>query len=81
MGSFLLGIVMMLSGWVVAIFEEQFGKYSMAILLPIMFIIDSAVIFFYWSIGLDKLTIGSGVIIGTLLKLIIFALYNKYNDV
>ena len=71
--AFLLG----LSAYVVALLGDTF-KHNLLILMPIMFAFDAVTIFTIASIVQIKLPIAVGVMAGTMLKVIVFIIYQKY---
>ena len=70
--AFLLG----LSAYLVALLGDTF-KHNLLILIPIMFAFDAITIFTIATIVQIKLTIAVGVMAGTMLKVIVFILYQK----
>ena len=68
---------MALSGYMATLFNDWIKKL---IILPIiiMLLFDSGIIFIYSFIGTTKIQLVTGIMLGIILKIIIFILYQKY---
>ena len=73
----LITFLMMLSAFCLCLMGDYLKQY-MVITLPIMFLFDTIIIYTYYKLGMTKFDIASGVLIGTISKVIIFLLYQKY---
>jgi len=74
---FFIGFLMTLSGYMVALFSDWMRRI---IVLPIiiMLLFDTAIILMYYFIGTTKIQLTTGIMLGVILKIIVFILYNKY---
>ena len=80
MSSFSIASLFALSAYVVALLGDTLKlKQGLVMLMPIMFAFDAVTIFMITSIIQIKLTIAVGVMAGTMLKVIVFVMYQKYN--
>ena len=74
---FIIALLMTLTGYMVALVGDWIKRI---IIVPIicMILFDSLVIFMYYSLGTSKLQMMTGIMLGTILKIIVFILYQKY---
>jgi len=74
---FIIALLMTLTGYMVALVGDWIKRI---IIVPIicMILFDSLVIFMYYSLGTSKLQMMTGIMLGTILKIITFILYQKY---
>tara|TARA_B100001175_G_scaffold317406_1_gene334181 strand:+ start:989 stop:1261 length:273 start_codon:yes stop_codon:yes gene_type:complete len=74
---FFIGFLMTLSGYMVALFSDWMRRI---IVLPIiiMLLFDTAIVLMYYFIGTTKIQLTTGIMLGVILKIIVFILYNKY---
>ena len=74
---FMIGFLMTLSGYMVALFSDWMIKI---IILPIiiMLLFDSLVVYIFYAIKVTKIQIIMGIMIGVISKIIILILYKKY---
>tara|TARA_B100000902_G_scaffold202459_1_gene192996 strand:+ start:216 stop:455 length:240 start_codon:yes stop_codon:yes gene_type:complete len=77
MSSISIALLLALSAYIVALLGDTF-KRNLLILIPIMISFDTVTVFTMASIIEVKLTIAVGVMAGTMLKVIVFILYQKY---
>ena len=77
MSSISIAFLLALSAYLVALLGDTF-KHNLLILIPIMFAFDAVTIFTIASIVQIKLPIAVGVMAGTMLKVIVFIIYQKY---
>ena len=73
----LITFLMILSAFFLCLMGDYLKQY-MIITLPIMFLFDAMIIYTYYKLGMAKFDIASGVLVGTISKVIIFLLYQKY---
>ena len=73
----MMGFIMTLSGFMVALIGDWIKKI---LIIPIisMFLFDSLIIYMFYAIGITKIQIMMGIMMGTISKIIIFILYQKY---
>jgi len=74
---FMIAITMGSSGYAVALIAD-FIKKSILIPLMCMFIFDIVTLYGYYAIETSKLQMMMGVMLGTILKIVSFILYQKY---
>jgi len=74
---FMMGFIMTLSGFMVALIGDWIKKI---LIIPIicMFLFDSLIVYMFYAIGITKIQIMIGIMMGTISKIIIFILYQKY---
>jgi len=74
---FIIALLMTLTGYMVALVGDWIKRI---IIVPIicMILFDSLVIFMYYSLGTSKLQMMTGIMLGIILKIITFILYQKY---
>jgi hypothetical protein len=74
---FMMGFIMTLSGFMVALIGDWIKKI---LIIPIisMFLFDSLIIYMFYAIGITKIQIMMGIMMGTISKIIIFILYQKH---
>jgi len=74
---FMLAFLMTSSGYAVALISDYI---KIIILIPtlLMFMFDSIIIYFYYAVGISKLQIMTGIMIGIIFKIIVFILYYKH---
>jgi len=72
-----IALIMMLSGYMVALVGDWIKK---VIIIPVtcMLLFDGLIVFMFYAIGTTKLQMMMGIMLGTILKIIIFILYQKY---
>lgn len=68
---------MVLSAYCLCLIGDYLKK-NMMITLPLMMIFDALIIFTYYKIGASKIELASGILIGTISKIITFLLYQKH---
>tara|TARA_A100001037_G_scaffold156137_1_gene140788 strand:- start:868 stop:1134 length:267 start_codon:yes stop_codon:yes gene_type:complete len=74
---FFMALIMMLSGYMVALVGDWIKK---VIIVPVtcMLLFDGLIVYMFYAIGTTKLQMMMGIMLGTILKIIIFILYQKY---
>ena len=72
-----MALIMMLSGYMVALVGDWIKK---VIIVPVtcMLLFDGLIVYMFYAIGTTKLQMMMGIMLGTILKIIIFILYQKY---
>tara|TARA_B100000287_G_scaffold374206_1_gene373875 strand:- start:230 stop:496 length:267 start_codon:yes stop_codon:yes gene_type:complete len=72
-----MALIMMLSGYMVALVGDWIKK---VIIIPVicMLLFDGLIVYMFYAIGTTKLQMMMGIMLGTILKIIIFILYQKY---
>ena len=72
-----MALTMALSGYMVALVGDWIKK---VIIIPISFMLlfDSFVIYMFYAIGTTRIQLMMGIMLGTILKIIVFILYQKY---
>ena len=72
-----IALIMMLSGYMVALVGDWIKK---VIIIPVtcMLLFDGLIVYMFYAIGTTKLQMMMGIMLGTILKIIIFILYQKY---
>ena len=73
----MIAITMGSSGYAVALIADYIKKI---IIIPLicMFIFDMVILYGYYAIETSKLQMMMGVMLGTILKIVLFILYQKY---
>tara|TARA_B100000287_G_scaffold139513_1_gene131442 strand:- start:432 stop:698 length:267 start_codon:yes stop_codon:yes gene_type:complete len=74
---FIMALIMSLSGYMVALIGDWIKKIIIVPIL-IMLIFDGVIIYMFLKIGTTKLQLMMGIMLGTILKIITFILYQKY---
>ena len=72
-----MALIMSLSGYMVALIGDWIKKIIIVPIL-IMLIFDGVIIYMFLKIGTTKLQLMMGIMLGTILKIITFILYQKY---
>ena len=74
---FFMALTMALSGYMVALVGDWIKK---VIIIPISFMLlfDSFVIYMFYAIDTTRIQLMMGIMLGTILKIIVFILYQKY---
>ena len=72
-----MALVMALTGYMVALIGDWIKKIIIVPLLS-MLLFDALIIYMFYAIGTTKLQLMMGVMLGTILKIITFILYQKY---
>ena len=72
-----MALIMSLSGYMVALIGDWIKKIIIVPIL-IMLIFDGIIIYMFLKIGTTKLQLMMGIMLGTILKIITFILYQKY---
>ena len=74
---FFIALTMALSGYMVALVGDWIKK---VIIIPISFMLlfDSFVIYMFYAIDTTRIQLMMGIMLGTILKIIVFILYQKY---
>ena len=72
-----MAFIMALSGYMVALVGDWIKK---VIIIPISFMLlfDSFVIYMFYAIDTTRIQLMMGIMLGTILKIIVFILYQKY---
>ena len=72
-----MALTMALSGYMVALVGDWIKK---VIIIPISFMLlfDSFVIYMFYAINTTRIQLMMGIMLGTILKIIVFLLYQKY---
>ncbi len=72
-----MALTMALSGYMVALVGDWIKK---VIIIPISFMLlfDSLVIYMFYAIDTTRIQLMMGIMLGTILKIIVFILYQKY---
>ena len=72
-----MALIMALSGYMVALVGDWIKK---VIIIPISFMLlfDSLVIYMFYAIDITRIQLMMGIMLGTILKIITFILYQKY---
>ena len=72
-----MALIMMLSGYMVALVGDWIKK---VIIIPVtcMLLFDGLIVYMFYAIGTTKIQMMMGIMLGTILKIIIFILYQKY---
>ena len=72
-----MALTMALSGYMVALVGDWIKK---VVIIPISFMLlfDSFVIYMFYAIGTTRIQLMMGIMLGTILKIIVFLLYQKY---
>ncbi len=72
-----MALIMTLSGYMVALVGDWIKK---VIIIPVtcMLLFDGLIVYMFYAIGTTKLQMMMGIMLGTILKIIIFILYQKY---
>lgn len=72
-----MALIMTLSGYMVALVGDWIKK---VIIIPVtcMLLFDGLIVYMFYAIGTTKLQMIMGIMLGTILKIIIFILYQKY---
>ncbi len=72
-----MALTMALSGYMVALVGDWIKK---VIIIPISFMLlfDSFVIYMFYAIDTTRIQLMMGIMLGTILKIIVFILYQKY---
>ena len=72
-----MALTMALSGYMVALVGDWIKK---VIIIPISFMLlfDSLVIYMFYAINTTRIQLMMGIMLGTILKIIVFILYQKY---
>ena len=73
----LITFLMMLSAFCLCLMGDYLKK-DMIITLPLMMVFDALIIFTYYKVGASKLELASGILVGTICKIIMFLLYQKH---
>ena len=73
----LITFLMILSAFCLCLMGDYLKQY-MVITLPVMFLFDAMNIYTYYKLGMAKFDISTGILLGTISKVIIFLLYQKY---
>jgi len=74
---FFIALLMALTGYMVALIGDWIKK---VIIIPLscMLLFDSLIVYMFYAIQTTKLQLMIGVMLGTILKIITFVLYQKY---
>tara|TARA_R110002012_G_scaffold230924_1_gene403672 strand:+ start:1920 stop:2186 length:267 start_codon:yes stop_codon:yes gene_type:complete len=75
--SFMIATTMGFSGYAVALIGDYIKK-MIAIPLLCMFIFDMVALYGFYMLETSKIQMMFGVMLGTILKIILFVLYQKY---
>ena len=72
-----MALTMALSGYMVALVGDWIKK---VVIIPISFMLlfDSFVIYMFYAIDTTRIQLMMGIMLGTILKIIVFILYQKY---
>ena len=73
----LIAFLMILSAYCLCLIGDYLKK-DMIITLPLMMVFDALIIFTYYKVGASKLELASGILVGTICKIIMFLLYQKH---
>ena len=73
----LIAFLMILSAYCLCLIGDYLKK-DMIITLPLMMVFDALIIFTYYKVGASKLELASGILVGTICKIIMFLLYKKH---
>ena len=73
----LIAFLMVLSAYCLCLIGDYLKK-DMIITLPLMMVFDGLIIFTYYKLGMEKFDMASGILVGTICKIIIFLLYQKH---
>tara|TARA_B100000073_G_scaffold287590_1_gene249476 strand:- start:588 stop:833 length:246 start_codon:yes stop_codon:yes gene_type:complete len=73
----LIAFLMVLSAYCLCLIGDYLKK-DMIITLPLMMVFDALIIFTYYKIDASKFELASGILIGTISKIIVFLLYQKH---
>jgi len=77
MTSFLMTILMALVAYITFSLREYVNKYSSILLVLLMFLLDGIIIQSYYMLGTGKYQLITGVLFGTIFKIIVFILLQK----
>ena len=77
MTSFLMTILMALVAYITFSLREYVNKYSSILLVFLMFLLDGIIIQSYYMLGTGKYQLITGVLFGTIFKIIVFILLQK----
>ena len=74
---FFIAILMALTGYIVAIIGNWIKKI---IIIPLFFMLlfDALIVYMFYVIETSKIQLMMGIMLGTILKIITFLLYQKY---
>ena len=75
--ALLIPFLMILSAYCLCLIGDYIKEY-MIITLPLMLFFDGLIIFTYYKLGMEKFDMVSGILVGTICKIIIFLLYQKH---
>ena len=72
-----MSLIMALSGYMVALVGDWIKK---VIIIPVtcMLLFDGFIVYMFYAIGTTKIQMMMGIMLGTILKIITFILYQKY---
>jgi hypothetical protein len=73
---FFMALIMALSGYMVALV----GDWIKLLIIPILFMLlfDALTVYMFYAVGTTRIQLIMGVMLGTILKIIVFILYQKY---
>jgi hypothetical protein len=71
-----MALIMALSGYMVALV----GDWIKLLIIPILFMLlfDALTVYMFYAVGTTRIQLIMGVMLGTILKIIVFILYQKY---
>jgi len=73
---FFIALIMALSGYMVALV----GDWIKLLIIPILFMLlfDALTVYMFYAVGTTRIQLIMGIMLGTILKIIVFILYQKY---
>ena len=74
---FIIAILMACSGYMLAL-ANDFLKKIIIVFIIIMLMFDTGILYAYYLLETSKIQIISGIMLGTILKIIVFLVYQKY---
>ena len=77
MTSILIAILMALVGYITFTLREYVNKYSVILLIFLMFVLDGIIVQSYYMLGFGKYELITGVLFGTIFKIIVFIVLQK----
>ena len=77
MTSILIAILMALVGYIAFTLREYVNKYSVILLIFLMFVLDGIIVQSYYMLGFGKYELITRVLFGTIFKIIVFIVLQK----
>tara|TARA_B100000287_G_scaffold11722_1_gene11940 strand:+ start:769 stop:1038 length:270 start_codon:yes stop_codon:yes gene_type:complete len=80
MNILIISSLMALSGYVIFLIKDYINKHLSVLLMPLMILIDGIIIYPYYILGIPKFDLVTGILFGTIFKIIIFLLSQKFQN-